>query len=653
MNTYLKKVILAALSLLFYASSLQAQVPQKMNYQAVARDASGNEIINQSVSVRLSVLDGGPSAASVFTETHNVTTNAFGLFTLQIGNGTTTSGSFAAINWSTGSKYLKIEIDPTGGNNYTDLGATELLSVPYALYAASAGSAGPVGPTGPQGPQGPTGANGVTGPTGPQGPTGANGVTGPTGPGGGATGPTGPTGPQGPTGSVSTLAGDVTGAPNANTVTKIQGRNVANTAPSNGQVLAWNNAQNSWEPTTPSGGGSGVGGSGTLNYVPKFTPNGTTLGNSAIIDNAGNIGIGITSPTAKLHVVSNNGEPASFDGGPGTYLGIYEGGTYRGYIGSYAGAVEDVDFSTGIGNSTGKLHLGTQATPRLTILPNGNIGIGTTSTLGKVDISATSSITYPTLRLFETSASNYARLEFMNASGNNFWHVAALNSANVKNERFNIYNGLTGDVLSVTGDGRVGIGTLSGPIGLQYRVHVVGDTIGVYSVANATGVYGRATANGAGSGGILPPASGIYGESTGNSNTAGVYGVAANSGCTNCTGITGYAQNNNTAIRALAASVNTTALEVAGSIKVSGANRAAFQTTALAAAANSVTLSYAGASSNDILIVTPVNNTAPLTFPGYVLQWGGSNWIIWNTSDDGSPASFPVGTVFNVLVIKQ
>lgn len=552
MNINLKQLSMAVVSLLFYAGSLQAQVPQKMNYQAVARNASGNEITNQSVSVRLSVLDGGPSAASVFTETHSVTTNAFGLFTLEIGNGTTTSGSFAAINWSTGSKFLKVEIDPAGGTNYSDLGATELLSVPYALYAASAGSAGPVGPTGPQGPQG------SQGPTGPQGPAGANGAT-------------GAQGPTGPTGSVSALSGDVTGAPSANTVTKIQGRSVASTAPTNGQVLAWNNAQNRWEPTTPSGGGSGIGGSGTLNHVPKFTPNGTTLGNSAIFDNAGNIGIGTTSPSSKLHVVSNDGEAASFDGGPGTYLGIYEGGTYRGYIGTYAGANEDVDFSTGGGNFIGKLHLGTQAIPRLTILPTGNVGIG----------------------------------------------------------------------------------TLSSPINLQSRVHVVGDTIGVYSVAPATALYGRATGNGIGSGGILPPASGVYGESIGNSNTAGVYGVAANSGCTNCTGITGYAQNNNTAIRALAASSTATALEVGGAIRVSGANRAAFQTTALTTASSFIDLIYAGAAATDIVIVTPMHNTAPLTFPGYLVQWSGSNWRVWNTSDDGSPAAFPVGTIFNVLVIKQ
>ena len=45
----------------------------------------------------------------------------------------------------------------------------------------------------------------------------------------------------------------------------------------------------------------GIGGSGTANYIPKFTAS-TTLGNSAIYDKGGNVGIGETSPVVKLDV---------------------------------------------------------------------------------------------------------------------------------------------------------------------------------------------------------------------------------------------------------------------------------------------------------------------------------------------------------------
>jgi len=50
---------------------------------------------------------------------------------------------------------------------------------------------------------------------------------------------------------------------------------------------------------------TGIGGSGTLNYVSKFTPDGITLGNSQIFDNGTNIGIGTASPLAKLDITGN------------------------------------------------------------------------------------------------------------------------------------------------------------------------------------------------------------------------------------------------------------------------------------------------------------------------------------------------------------
>ena len=48
------------------------------------------------------------------------------------------------------------------------------------------------------------------------------------------------------------------------------------------------------------------GGSGTLNYIPKWTPNGSTLGLSQLYDNGTNVGIGSTTPGGKLDV---NGGP--------------------------------------------------------------------------------------------------------------------------------------------------------------------------------------------------------------------------------------------------------------------------------------------------------------------------------------------------------
>jgi hypothetical protein len=135
----MKRIILNALLCLITSTSLPAQVTDRMNYQAVARDASGNILGNQLVSIRLTVEDGSGGSA-LYVETHSATTNQFGLFTLQIGNGSVVSGVYSNIDWSVGNHWLKVEMDPAGGSSYTDMGESQLLSVPYANYAASGGT---------------------------------------------------------------------------------------------------------------------------------------------------------------------------------------------------------------------------------------------------------------------------------------------------------------------------------------------------------------------------------------------------------------------------------------------------------------------------------------------------------------------------------
>ena len=114
-----------------------AQAPQKMSYQSVVRNATNQIVANQSIGVKISIIEGSLTGTTVYAERHTTTTNANGLFTLEAGGGTPTTGTFATINWSNGSHYIKSEIDVTGGTNYTLSGTMELLSVPYALYATN------------------------------------------------------------------------------------------------------------------------------------------------------------------------------------------------------------------------------------------------------------------------------------------------------------------------------------------------------------------------------------------------------------------------------------------------------------------------------------------------------------------------------------
>jgi hypothetical protein len=54
---------------------------------------------------------------------------------IEIGAGTATTGTFSEIDWATGPYFIKTEIDPAGGSNYTITGTQQVMSVPYALYA--------------------------------------------------------------------------------------------------------------------------------------------------------------------------------------------------------------------------------------------------------------------------------------------------------------------------------------------------------------------------------------------------------------------------------------------------------------------------------------------------------------------------------------
>jgi hypothetical protein len=240
-----------------FVTTVQAQVPQKMNYQAVLRNANNNLIINTTVGIKISILSNSNTIA--YSESHTATTNENGLVTLEIGGGTPLLGTFASINWASGTYSVKTETDPTGGTNYSITGTSQLLSVPYALYAAN------------------------------------------------------------------------------------------------------------------NGGGSNS---------PQWATNGNNISNS----NSGNVSIGTTIPQSKLTVKSTNRSVASFDGPDQTYITIAENGIQRGYVGSYSGNPEDIDLGTYGGNTTGAVHLATNGTPNLSVISNGNVGIGTTTPTSKLDV---------------------------------------------------------------------------------------------------------------------------------------------------------------------------------------------------------------------------------------------------------------------------
>ncbi|MFN0202711.1 MAG: hypothetical protein ACKVTZ_14400 [Bacteroidia bacterium] len=311
-------------------STLFAQAPQKFNYQGVARSAIGVALPNQAISVRLSVLDGSASGATVYSETHSVTTNSLGLFNIAIGGGTPVAGTFNAINWAGNSKFLKTELDPAGGSAYLTMGTTQFLSVPYAMTANTANTANSL-TTPPSLSLDDLSNVNVPAPTVGQQLlwNGTNWVAG-----------------------TATAAGDNWGAQSAAVGTALIGNgtaasplNLAAQGATSGQVLKWNGT--AWTPGTDNTGAGGSYTAGTGISITGTTINSywTFAANNLYNNNTGVVGIGTTSPaaTTKFSVVSTL-ENA------GTFATNSTSTNAAALVGSYAGTTQ-VDGIGVLGNS--------------------------------------------------------------------------------------------------------------------------------------------------------------------------------------------------------------------------------------------------------------------------------------------------------------
>ena len=136
-----KHLLLNTLCMLF-AYIAFSQVPQAICYQAAAKDPTGADLVSQPISIRASIVQGGPNGTLIYQERHpnggSLMTDAFGLFSVDIGRGSYLGGNvnaFEFVPWATGPFWLRIEMDATGGSNFQLMGANQILSVPYALYA--------------------------------------------------------------------------------------------------------------------------------------------------------------------------------------------------------------------------------------------------------------------------------------------------------------------------------------------------------------------------------------------------------------------------------------------------------------------------------------------------------------------------------------
>jgi hypothetical protein len=145
--------VLFVLLLTFVSSNIYSQTANPgINFQAVARDFFSNPAKDRTIYVESKIIQTAANGQVVLYELHQTTTDAAGVFNINIGNGKRLGGSasnVSTIDWGNGPFYLglKIAIHPIGPLNdwdYTkeliDLGASQFGAVPYALYSGSSAS---------------------------------------------------------------------------------------------------------------------------------------------------------------------------------------------------------------------------------------------------------------------------------------------------------------------------------------------------------------------------------------------------------------------------------------------------------------------------------------------------------------------------------
>ena len=132
----MKRILLSIYSII-YLLDLQGQAPQAFNYQAIVRNDAGELVLDQNVSLRISIHSEGDD--EVYAERHSVLTSNVGTIALRIGEGTVLSGDFQSIAWEAGEYSVETAIDLSNGTDYTVIGNSQLISVPYALHANTSG----------------------------------------------------------------------------------------------------------------------------------------------------------------------------------------------------------------------------------------------------------------------------------------------------------------------------------------------------------------------------------------------------------------------------------------------------------------------------------------------------------------------------------
>ncbi|MEM6763918.1 MAG: tail fiber domain-containing protein [Bacteroidota bacterium] len=219
---YCKLFLVALLFTTVLSPLALAQSNQGFSYQAIARDAGGALLTNESITIGFEIRRTSPTGTLIYAESHDTTTNSFGAVSLTIGGGMPVFGIFSSINWDSEEFYLVTTI------NTIIAGSTKLASVPYSKLATEMvlENLTDVSVDTP-----------ISGE-----------ILGWDG--------------SGWVNLTYTTGGDLSGDLPAPTVVALQGLAVSEDVPTNGQVLLWDETNEIWQPGTVTANGSISAGEG-------------------------------------------------------------------------------------------------------------------------------------------------------------------------------------------------------------------------------------------------------------------------------------------------------------------------------------------------------------------------------------------------------
>jgi hypothetical protein len=231
----------------------------------------------------------------------------------------------------------------------------------------------------------------------------------------------------------------------------------------------------------PSGGG--VSGSGTTNYIAKWTGS-TSLGNSIIYDNGTNVGIGTTAPGYKLDVREGSIAVLHMSGAPQILIGNGGGAdTSRADIRLVDTPAAPKTLLFWGGDSTNGYQMGTFYVQATKSIFSGNVGIGTTAPGDKLSVVGTffAGGSVSGLKINGTRlSSGYA--PGMGGTGE---LPITIDAIGVNSTYLDLQTGGTSRI-RINAYGNVGIGTTTP----GYKLDVVGDirTSGTYRVGGSAGI---------------------------------------------------------------------------------------------------------------------------------------------------------------------